>query len=147
VQADFSRDAESTLGAFVKMANELKAGVDYAEFGQLISEVRRPAERFIEKYSVTENITEARSVALIAGVLTDYTWARNIWTLKLGRSSDGTVSETDSPAVADVFALYPDLRAATASGGKFSVDKIVGGLWKKAEEKMGRARASISQAR
>lgn len=147
VHADFGRDAESAIAAFTSMANELKGGVDFTEYGRLIAEVRRPAERFIEKYSATENLVEARTVALIAGALTDYTWARNIWTLKLGRTSDGTVSEADSPAITDVIGLYPDLRAQSASGSKFSADKIVGGLWKKAEEKMSRARTSISQAR
>jgi hypothetical protein len=39
------------------------------------------------------------------------------------------------------------LRAASAVGNKFSVDKVVSGLWKKAADKTERARALAGEAR
>jgi hypothetical protein len=112
-----------------------------------LTELRRPAERFIDKNSISENQSEARVVALLAGALTDYNWARTIWTLKFGRSGDGSVFDTDSPAISDAVALYPDIRAAAASGNKFSVDRLVSGIWKKAEEKIERARSALQPGR
>jgi len=128
------------------MASSLKPGVDYTEYGRQLSELRRAGERLIGKYSSTENPAEARVLSLIAGALTDYTWSRAIWTLKFGRSSDGTVAESDSPVVADAVALYPDLRTLAASGNRLSVEKLLSGIWRKASEKQDRARTLISSS-
>jgi hypothetical protein len=147
VRADFARDAESALGIFQTMASNLKPGVDYTEYGRQLSELRRAGERLIGKYSSTDNPAEAKVVSLIAGALTDYTWSRTIWTLKFGRSSDGTVAETDSPVVADTIMLYPELRAVAASGNRLSVEKLLSGIWRKASEKQERARILISSTR
>ncbi|HVG21966.1 MAG TPA: hypothetical protein VNI02_23225 [Blastocatellia bacterium] len=147
VRPEFVREAEGAVSAFQSVASQLRTGADYTEYGRQLTELRRTAERFIDKNSVSDNQAEARVVALLAGALTDYTWARTVWTLKFGRSGDGSVYDTDSPAIADTLALYPDLRTATASGNKFSVDKLVSGLWKKAEEKTDRARAALSPGR
>jgi hypothetical protein len=147
VRPEFLREAESAVSAFQAVASQLRTGADYTEYGRQLSELRRTAERFIDKNSTSDNQAEARVIALLAGALTDYTWARTIWTLKFGRSGDGSVYDTDSPAIADALALYPDLRTASASGSKFSVDKLVSGLWKKAEEKIDRARTVMSPGR
>lgn len=146
-RGDFLRDADVMLSQFNALASVLKSGSDYNEYGRQLGDLRRSAERFITKYSSGDNPTEARVLALVAGALTDYTWARTIWTLKFGRSSDGTVNESDSPLLVDATALYPDLRTAAASGNKLSVDKLVGGLWRKASEKMDRARALTASTR
>lgn len=147
VPADFARDADLPLGFFQTLASSLKPGVDYTEYGRQLTELRRATERFLSKYSSTDNSTEARVVSLLGGALTDYTWARAVWTLKFGRSSDGTISDTESPVVTDSLALYPDLRAPAASGTKLSVEKLIGGLWKKASEKTDLARKLISSTR
>ena len=147
VRADFARDAEAVLGLFQTMASSLKPGVDYTEYGRQLSELRRACERLIGKYSSTDNAAEARVVSLIAGALTDYTWSRTIWTLKFGRSSDGTILEADSPVVADAITLYPDLRELAASGNRLSVEKLLSGIWRKASEKQDRARTLISSSR
>jgi hypothetical protein len=140
VRVDFSREADLPLGFFQTLASSLKPGVDYTEYGRQLTELRRAAERFVSKYSSTDNAAEARVVSLLAGALTDYTWARAVWTLKFGRSSDGTITDTESPAVTDTLALYPDLRAAAAAGNKLSVEKLIAGLWRKASEKTDLAR-------
>jgi hypothetical protein len=147
VRADFARDAEAALGFFQTLASSLKPGVDYTEYGRQLIELRRAGERFVTKYSSTENPAEARVVSLIAGTMTDYTWARTIWTLKFGRSSDGTVAETDAPVVADTLVLYPDLRALAAAGNRLSVEKLLAGIWRKASEKQDRARMLIASSR
>jgi hypothetical protein len=147
VRADFARDAGAALGFFQTLASSLKPGVDYTEYGRQLSELRRAGERFVTKYSSTDDPAEARVVSLIAGTLTDYSWARTIWTLKFGRSSDGTVAETDSPVVADTLALYPDLRALAGAGNRLSVEKLLSGIWKKASEKQDRARMLIGSSR
>ncbi len=145
MHADFGRDAERVLGEFKSAAANFTSGIDYTGYGHQLTDLRRTTERFIGKYGASENKTEARVVALLAGSLTDYTWARTIWTLKLGRASDGTVSESDSPAVADSLSLYPDLREMAASASRISGDKLIAGLWKKAAEKVERARAALSE--
>lgn len=147
VRADFARDAEAALGFFQTMAASLKPGLDYTEYGRQLSELRRAGERLIARYGSTENAAEARVVSLTAGALTDYSWARTIWTLKFGRSSDGTVAETDAPVVADTVALYPDLRASAAAGNRLSAEKLLAGIWKKASEKQDRARMLIGSSR
>jgi hypothetical protein len=146
-RAEFSRDWDVMLGQFNALASVLKSGSDYTEYGSQLSELRRSAERFITKYSSGDNPSEARVLSLIAGALTDYTWARTIWTLKFGRASDGTVNESDSPVLGDAVSLYPDVRAAAVTGDKLSVDKVVGGLWRKAADKIDRARSLGSAAR
>jgi hypothetical protein len=146
-RADFAKDAESALGIFQTLASNLKVGTDYAEYTRQLTELRRAAERFITKYSSVDNSAEARAVSLLAGALTDYSWARVIWTLKFGRSSDGTIAETDSPVVSDTLALYPDLRTTSAAGNRLSAEKLIGGLWRKASEKTDRARALMASSR
>jgi hypothetical protein len=147
VRADFAREAEPALGIFQTLASSLKPGVDYTEYGRQLSELRRASDRFIMKYSTTDNAGEAHVLSLLAGALTDYTWARTIWTLKFGRSSDGTVAETESPVITDTLALYPDLRAPAAAGNRLSAEKLIAGLWEKASEKTTRARTLITPAR
>lgn len=144
-RGDFLRDADVMLSQFNALASVLKSGSDFTEYGSQLGDLRRSAERFITKYSSGDNASEARVLVLVAGALTDYSWARTIWTLKFGRSSDGTVNESDSPLLADALALYPDLRTAAASGNKLSVDKLVGSMWRKAAEKVDRARALTSR--
>jgi hypothetical protein len=144
VRPDFARDAETALGFFQTLSANLKPGLDYTEYGRQLLELRRAGERFITRYSSTDNPAEARAVSLIAGALNDYSWARAIWTLKFGKSSDGTIAEADSPVIADAVALYPDLRETAATGNKLSVDKLVAGIWRKALEKQARARSLIT---
>jgi hypothetical protein len=140
---NFTREANVTLIAFQTMTNETKTGSDYTDYGRQLAELRRTTDRFIQKYSTSANPTETRCVSLFSGAITDYTWARTIWTLKLG--SDGFVSESEAPVIADTLTLYPDLRTATANGNRFSADKLVGSLWKKASEKAERARSLLTQ--
>ena len=147
MRAEVARDAESVIAAFQSLAGQLKNGADYSEYGRQLAEVRRTGEQFILRYSISDNSTEARVAALLAGALTDYTWARTIWTLKFGRSGNGTVSDTETPAVTDALLLYADLRAAAASGNRFSVDKLVAGIWAKAAEKIDRARVALGASR
>ncbi len=128
---EFYGDADQISRALQTIASGAKAGADYTDYGHLLSDFRRQAERFIQRYSQTENPLEARSSALVGGALTDYTWARTVWTLKLGRAGDSWVSESESPVVSDALNLYPELRA----GDRLSADKLIGGLWKKATEK------------
>ena len=135
------------MGFFQTLASSLKPGVDYSEYGRQLSEVRRASERFLAKYSSTDNPSEARVISLMAGALTDYSWARVIWTLKFGRSSDGTIAETDAPVVTDTLALYPDLRESAAVGNRLSAEKLLAGVWRKAAEKQTRARALINSPR
>ncbi len=147
VSPEFLNEARAPLNSFQTIARELSGGVDYTEYGRLMSELRRGADRFISKYSGTDNPAEARAVALFAGALNDYTWARTIWTLKFGRAGDGLVAETESPLIADTVNIYTDIRAAAASGDKFSTDKLVSGLWRKAENKIGQVAAALSPSR
>jgi hypothetical protein len=140
---NFTRDANVTLSAFQTMTSETKTGSDYTDYGRQLTELRRTADKFIQKYSVSGNAIEARVVSLFSGAITDYTWARTVWTLKLG--SDGFLSESESPVIADTLTLYPDLRTATANGNRFNADKLVGSLWKKAAEKAERVRSLLAQ--
>jgi hypothetical protein len=147
VRPEFLKDADATLGAFQTMTASLRGNADYTEYDYQLRDLRPAAERFTSRYAASDNKTEAQVAALISAALTDYTWARTLWTLKFGRSGDGAASDTDSPAIADVLSLYPDLRSSAASGAKFSVDKLVGGLWRKAVEKTDRARTLITPQR
>ncbi|MEN3335390.1 MAG: hypothetical protein V7641_4755 [Blastocatellia bacterium] len=144
---DFARNAGPVLSAFQNIANQLQQGTEFNEYGRLLTDLRRRGDQFINRYGASENANEARIVALLSAALTDYTWARTIWTLRLNRSGDTTAFDTDTPALADALALYPDLRASAAVGNKFSVDKIVSGLWKKAADKIDRARTLTSDAK
>ena len=145
--ADFARAAGPMIAAFQAIANQLRQGTEFNEYGRLLTDLRRRGDQFINRYGASENATEARVVALLSAALTDYTWARTIWTLRLNRSGDTTAFDTDTPALTDALALYPDLRAASAVGNKFSVDKVVSGLWKKAADKTDRARSLVPDAR
>ncbi|HET9531913.1 MAG TPA: hypothetical protein VFQ92_16255 [Blastocatellia bacterium] len=140
---EMGRDLDTVLKSVDSLSSATRSGTDYTEYGRLLADVRRHAERFIDKYSASENVTETKAVSLVSGALTDYSWARTIWTLKLGRSGEGAVNENDSPVIADTLALYPELRTAAATGNKFSGDKLIGGLWKEASEKIERARALL----
>jgi hypothetical protein len=144
---EFAQQADTVISSFQSIAAQLRTNTDYTEYGRLLTELRRAGEQLTARYGATENPTEARVVALLAGALTDYSWARTIWTLKFGRSGDTGVFDTDSPAISDALALYPDLRASSANGNKFSADKIVSGLWRKASEKTDRARSLIAPSR
>jgi hypothetical protein len=140
VRPEFARDADQMIRAMLVISSGAKAGADYTDYGHLLADFRRQAERFIQKYSRSENLTEIRAVALLSGALTDYTWARTVWTLKLGRAGDSSVSEADSPVVSDALILYPDLRAA---GDRLPADRLIGGLWKKASEKIDQVRSLV----
>lgn len=137
----FSRDLVASLNAFQTMANETKTGSSYTDFDRQLIQLRRVADKFVQKYSATENPTESRIVALLSGAIIDYNSARTVWTLKIG--SDGTLSDSE-PIVADMLALYADLRATTVVGNRYNADKLVGGLWKKASEKIERIRGLIN---
>jgi hypothetical protein len=143
ISENFILDANAVINSFQKMANETKTGSDYTDYGRQLGELRPTADRFIQKYSASENAKETRIVSLFSGAITDYTWARTIWTLKLG--SDGSLSESDAPIIADTLALYPELRTAAANGNRFNADKLVGSLWKKASEKAERVRSLLNQ--
>jgi hypothetical protein len=147
VSGDFARNAGPVLSAFQNIANQLRQGTEFNEYGRLLTDLRRMGEQFVNRNGASENPSEARIVALLSAALTDYTWARSIWTLRLNRSGDTTAFDTDTPALTDALTLYPDLRAATAVGNKFSVDKVVSALWKKAADKTDRARQLAGEAR
>jgi len=144
---DFAKDLANVLSGFQGMLGEAKTAPDYTEYGGQLVELRRRAERFINKYGQTDDTVEARAVAEVASALTDYTWARTIWALKLGRTGDVTVGRSESPTVADAVALYPEVRTAAASGDKFSVEKLIIGLWTQAGVKVERLRALTGQPR
>src|SRR2546423_3599096 len=144
---DFARNAAPLLKSFQSFAERLRQGTEFNEYGRLLTDLRRNGEQFINRYGASENAGEARTVALLSAALTDYTWARTIWMLRLNRSGDTTAFDTDVPALTDALALYPELRAAAAVGNKFSVDKVVSGLWKKAADKTDRARALAGDAK
>lgn len=147
VSSDFAHNAGPVVGSFQNIAEQLRQGTEFNEYGRLLTDLRRRGEQFVSRYGASENATEARVVALLSAALTDYTWARTIWTLRLNRSGDTTAFDTDTPALADALALYPDLRATAAVGNKFSVDKVVSALWKKAADKTDRARALTPAAK
>ena len=145
--ADFSRSIEAILTAFQSLAAEIRNNTGYTEYERQLTALRRVADRFVAKHGSSEDAVESRSAALVAAALTDYTWARTIWTLKFGYSGATAVFETDSPAVGDTLSLYPDLRQAAASGNKFSADKLINGLWKKAGDNVEMLRSLASRSR
>ena len=134
---NFLRDLNATLNAFQLMNDETRTGSSYTDYDHQLIQLRRVADKFIQKYSATENQSEARILALLAGAIIDYNAARTVWTLKIG--TDGTLSESET-VVADVLALYAELLTSTVVGNRFNADKLVGGLWKKATEKIERVR-------
>lgn len=144
VRPEFNRDSTAVLESIQTMVTQTNAGIDYTDYGRRLTELRRDVEQFIGGYSSSENSLETRVVALVAGTLTDYNWARTVWNLKLGRKSDGSVNESE---VSDLLALYPDLRASAANGSKLSGDKMIASLWRKAAQKSDRARSLIAQPR
>jgi hypothetical protein len=137
---DFGSDLSKAINAFQAMMAGLKPGTDYTEYSNLLVELRRQAERFIAKYGSSENPVEAQAAALAASALTDYNWARMIWTLKFG--GGGTISETSAPVVADALQSYPEFKA----GEKFSADKLIALLLGKAADKVARLRAVVGRA-
>jgi hypothetical protein len=141
--AGFARDASTALSSYESIATNLQSGIDYTEFGRQVGELRRVIDRLISKHSSTQNLTELRVISLLLAGQTDYNWSRNIWTLKFGRSNDGTASESDSPALADALSAYPELRSSSDGSNRFSIDRIVAGLWKKAGEKADRVRTLL----
>ena len=141
VREVFRRDAAAVSDSFQSMAIETKGGSSYTDYDRQLMQLRRETDRFIQKYCTTENPTEARAVALMTGALIDYNAARAIWTLKIG--TKGMLAETDAPVVGNTLAIYPDLRTTTASGDKFSADKLIGNLWKKASEKVNLVQAMV----
>jgi len=145
--ANFTRDVETMLAAFQSLASELRNDTGYTEYGRQITDLKRAADKFVVRYGSSEEATESRCAALAAAALTDYSWARTIWTLKFGYSGNAAVSETDSPAVADALSLYSDVRQSAAGGTKFSADKLINGLWKKASEKVDVLRSLSGRSR
>lgn len=147
LRPNFTQDVGTISTAFRSIAATTQSGVDYADYGRHLTELRRTIEKYVCKYAASEESTESRVAALAAGALLDYTWARTIWTLKLGYSASPDVTEADSPTVADALSLYPELRVSAASGAKFTVDKLVAGLWKQASAKTDRLRAATGDLR
>ncbi|MEW6128935.1 MAG: hypothetical protein AB1757_17995 [Acidobacteriota bacterium] len=143
VSEAFIKNFNAALTACQNMASETRSGSDYTDYGKQLTTLRRSLENFVLRFSASENAREAQIASLLSGALIDYTWARTIWTLKLG--GDGTIGESDSPLMADTFATYPDLRATTASGTRFSADKLIGSLWKRASDKVERARTMVNR--
>ena len=144
VRPEFSRDSTAVLTSIQTMVTQTNAGIDYTDYGRQLSDLRRDVEQFIGGYSSSENPLETRVVALVAGALTDYNWARTVWNLKIGRTSDGSVNEAE---ISNLLALYPDLRTSAANGNKLSGDKMIASLWRKAAQKSDRARALVAQPR
>lgn len=140
---NFLTEASEVYKVFQAMESETRSGSDYTAYGRQLTDLRRSAEKFIQRYSNSENQAEAQIVSLLSGAVIDYAWARTIWTLKLG--GNGTVSESDSPVISDTLALYTNLRTVTAVGDRFSADKLIGNLWKKASEKIAKARGLSNQ--
>ncbi|HEY6331985.1 MAG TPA: hypothetical protein VI756_21835 [Blastocatellia bacterium] len=141
---NFTREVQSVLSSFQEMEKAIEGGPDYTGYGRELTELRRPVEHFLNKYAASEDETEARAAALLAAAITDFTWARTVWTLKLGRSGTVTVSASDSPVIADALDLYPDLRPPAGTSG-VAADKLIGGLWKKAVENVDRTGKLVSQ--
>ena len=141
VGESFRRDVTAVFESFQRMATETKSGSSYTDYDRQLVQLRRISERFLQKFSATENPTEARALSHFSGALLDYNAARTIWTLKIG--TNGTLAESDSPVVADALAIYPETRDSAASGNRFSADKLIGNLWKKASEKVNLVQAMI----
>lgn len=142
-QPNFVKDAQGVLNLFQSITNKTRTGTDYLDYGGQLTELRREAERFVSRHSASENAAETRLVSLLSSALTDFTWARTIWTFKFSRTGTGLVAESDSPVIADALEIYPELRQSAASQDRFVVDRLVAGLWKRAGEKVDRARLLV----
>ncbi len=142
-QPNFVKDAQDVLNLFQSITSKTRTGTDYLEYGGQLTELRRQTERFVSRHSASENATETRLVSLLSAALTDFTWARTIWTFKFSRTGTGLVAENDSPVVGDALEMYPDLRQSAASQDRFLVDKLVAGIWKRAGDKVDRARLLV----
>jgi|SRR5262249_7018989 len=147
LSTDFSHDAAFALRQFQTVATNLKSGIDYSDFKQQVADLRRTVDRIIVRYAGTESVAELRVLSLLIAGETDYDWSRAIWTLKFGRSSDGLAYDAESPELSAALTTYSDLKAIAASGNKYTVEKVIAGLWQKATEKADRARALIGPAR
>ncbi|MFL6213001.1 MAG: hypothetical protein ACJ74J_03805, partial [Blastocatellia bacterium] len=80
---DFARNAAPIISEFQNIANQLRQGTEFNEYGRLLTELRRRGEQFINRFGGSDNPSEARVIALLSAALTDYSWARTIWTLRL----------------------------------------------------------------
>jgi hypothetical protein len=141
--SEFAKKASIVAGSFQSVVTNLASGIDYTEFRRQLNELHRAHDKLVSKYAGTENPTELHVIALLTATLTDYDWSRTIWTLKLGRSNEGLATESESPALIDSLASYPDIKAAAANGDKYEIEKVVGHLWRKAAEKVARARSLL----
>jgi len=143
---DFNSDATSLIALFQGMDSATQAGTEYGDYGRRLGELRRATERFISKFSASDNQAETKTALLLSAAVDDYTRARTIWTLRLGQGAGATVAVTDSPAVADAVDLYPEL-AQLGPRNKLPADKLVAGLWKQASLKIGRSRRILEPAK
>lgn len=143
---EFGKDAESVLASFQAMDSATQSGTDYSDYGRRLIELRRTTERFVGKYAGSEDQTETRLAALLSAALGDYSWARTIWTLRLGQGPAATVGVADSPALTDILELYPDL-IQLGPRNKLPADRLVASLWKQGSLKIGRGRRLLEQGR
>jgi hypothetical protein len=143
---DFGQDSESLLALFQAMDSVTQSGTEYSDYGRRLVELRRATERFVSKYAGSEDQNEARAAALFSAALDDYSWARTIWTLRLGEGPTATIAAADSPAAADAVELYPDL-AKLGPRNRLPADKLVAGLWKQASVKIMGCRRILEQTR
>lgn len=138
----FSRDAETVLSGFQAMEAEVRSAPDYTDYSRQLTELKRTSDKFVAAYSMSDDPTELRITALLSGAVNDYTWARTIWTLRLGRPANAAVSTSDSPVVSDALQLYPDLSPAAGTGA--SAEKLIAGLAAHAAGKVALARKLLN---
>jgi hypothetical protein len=143
---DFARDSGSLMALFQSMDSATESGTEYSDYGTRLVELRRATERFVGKYAGSEDQIESRLAALFSAALDDYSWARTIWTLRLGQGPAATIAAADSPAVSDALELYPDL-AKLGPRNKLPADKLVAALWKQASVKVAGCRRIVESAR
>lgn len=143
---DFGQDSGSVMALFQAMDSATQSGTEYSDYGRRLGELRRATERFVSKYAGSEDQTEARTAALFSAALDDYSWARTIWTLRLGQGPGATIAAADSPAATDAVELYPEL-AKLGPRNRLPADKLVAGLWKQASVKISGCRRILEQAR
>src|SRR5262249_32677401 len=72
----FLAEAAEAFKAFQVMETETRGGSDYTAYGRQLTELRRDAEKFIQRFSNSENPAETQIVSLLSGAMIDYTWAR-----------------------------------------------------------------------
>jgi hypothetical protein len=143
---DFGSDSASVMALFQAMDSATQSGTEYSDYGGRLAQMRRATERFVSKYAASEDKTESKVAALFSAALDDYSWARTIWTLRLGQGSAATIGAADSPAVADAIELYPDL-AKLGSQNKLPADNLIAGLWKQASVKVAACRRLLEPTR